>query len=146
MFFLTGAEGVWFVIMVNFEGAAMYEERHKDATPLRMLFIRQVAYEYAVEVRPGLRIQFNGKDEVRVSVPTYADKYDSYEFKVEPEILEPRGGDLTVVEKIALRFKEAARRGTDVDLRFCSGEERLRRPEHDNLRPEYGVRKEDLTI
>ena len=120
----------------------MREDREDKEPNLRMLFVREGEYEMAVELRPGLRIRYNDESHnMRVSVPTYADQYDHYDFKVDPEFIEPRDADMSVVEKIALRFKEAARRSTDVDLRFCSGEDRLRRPEHDNLRPEYGMKK-----
>lgn len=122
----------------------MREEREEKEPTLRMLFVREEEYEMAVELRPGLRIRYNDEsNNMRISVPTYGDQYDHYDFKVDPEFIEPRGVDLTVVEKIALRFKEAARRGTDVDLRFCSGTDRLRRPEHDNLHPEYGMKKKE---
>lgn len=124
----------------------MQPERDEAPPSLRMLFIREGDYESAVELRPGLRIRADAEGHVRLYVSTYADSYESYDFEVDPDFVEPRDSDMSLAEKIALRFKEAARRGTDVDLRFCSGNEARRRPEHDNLRPEYGAKKEDLTV
>ena len=121
----------------------MREEREEKEPTLRMLFVREGDSETAVELRPGVQIRYSG-GEVRVALSTYADKYDYYEFTVDEDFLEPRGSDMSVVEKIALRFKEAARRGTDVDLRFCSGNEKLRRAEHDNLRADYGMKVKEM--
>ncbi len=55
----------------------------------------------------------------------------------------PSDGDMSLVEKLTLRFEKAfaeAQRGETgvrVDLRFCSGNADTRRPEQDNLRPDY---------
>lgn len=108
--------------------------------PLRMLLIRENKDEHAVEVERGFYIQGirGAHDQARISFGTPGNEHNYVDIDVDPKTIPPFVDKMSLVEKLALRFKEAARRQTDVDLRFCSGYEDMRRPEHDNLRPDYG--------
>ena len=65
------------------------------------------------------------------------DKYD-FEFNVNAAALDPEGTDLSLNEKLLMRFEEAmSGRASRVDLRFCTGSPEQRNPRHDNLHPEY---------
>lgn len=44
---------------------------------------------------------------------------------------------MDAVSSLAYRFHLARQGGGHVDLRFCTGEEKFRNPEHDNARPDY---------
>ena len=73
---------------------------------------------------------------IKLITPT-GDKYD-IETPVNGELMVPEGNDLSLAEKILLRFEEAmAGRTSRVDLRFCTGNAVNRNPRHDNLHPEY---------
>lgn len=106
-----------------------------------MMFIRENSNEIAADVDRGFYIEGlrGAADQVRVSFGTYTDNYNYVDVYADPRKIAPFVEGMSLVEKLTLRFKEAARRQTDVDLRFCSGDEDMRRPEHDNLREDYGM-------
>lgn len=107
----------------------------KNEVP-RMLYLREGDEDYAVELGRGLTIKGHG-DEARVRFGTMGNDDDYVDVDVNPDDIAPDVPGMSLVQKLTLRFQEAARRGTDVDLRFCSGSERLRRKEQDNLRADY---------
>lgn len=110
----------------------------------RFLLVREGEREYALQITPGRGVTIEGEeDSVTIHVPlAHADDSNYFELDCEDvDDIAPQGKGLSFVEKISLRFSEAARRGTNVDLRFCSGEETLRKATQDNLRPDYGANR-----
>ena len=73
-----------------------------------------------------------------ISMGTMGKYSDSFNVEADPEKITPLHTDMSLFDKIMLRFNAAAKNGTNVDLRFCSGTEATRNPDHDNLRPGYG--------
>lgn len=108
----------------------------KNEVP-RVLYVRDGDEEYAVELGRGFTIR--GYDEnVRLHFGTLGNDDDYVDiYGVNPDDIAPDVPGMSLVQKLTLRFQEAARRGTDVDLRFCSGNEKYRRKEQDNLRADY---------
>ena len=108
----------------------------KKEETLRVLYLREGSKEVAVGLGLGFMI-YGDDNSARVSFCKYADKYEYVDVDADPEGMMPDVPGMSLVQKLTMRFQEAARRGTDVDLRFCSGDKKLRRPEHDNLRADY---------
>jgi hypothetical protein len=112
-----------------------------DEGKARFLLIREGSHEYAIQMGRGVKI-YGDEDTATVSVGTYADNYEYVELSVDdPKAVAPEGDAFSLVEKLTMRFTAAAERGTNVDLRFCSGDEQLRKPEQDNLRADYPAAK-----
>lgn len=103
-----------------------------------MILYRNAKSEYNVMAGRGMYMYASSPDEVRMRIGSYANNALEIIVKVDPDKIEPQGAGLTLIDKIRMRFNAAARNGTDVDLRFCTGDEATRKPEQDNLRPDYG--------
>ncbi len=103
---------------------------------LRVLYIREGDEDYAVELGRGFTIRGNS-DDARIQFGTMGNHDDYVDVDVNSDEIAPDVPGMSLVQKLTLRFQEAARRGTDVDLRFCSGNEKYRRKEQDNLRADY---------
>lgn len=82
----------------------------------------------------------SAKDGTRVNIaPEVYGGQEAYIDAAAGEAMEPRDRGMTPGEKILMRFEAAMDgRSQRVDLRFCTGVERLRNPLFDNLRPDYG--------
>ena len=103
-----------------------------------MLVWRDKTTDYATILGRGFRMSSSGVDSVSIKVGTLERDYQYCEIKANPEDIEPKNSGLSLFDKVRLRFAAAAKNGTDVDLRFCTGEEATRKPEQDNLHANYG--------
>jgi hypothetical protein len=111
---------------------------HGNAGLQPMVLYRQGKTEYNVMAGRGMYMYSSTPGTVKVRVGSYANNACEINIEIDPETITPHDAGLTLIDKVRMRFNMAAKNGTDVDLRFCTGEPVSRNPEHDNLRPGYG--------
>jgi hypothetical protein len=109
----------------------------------RMVLFRAGDTNRAIALGRGLNIaeytdSQTNRPYLSVSVGTFGKYSSDFNVQADPAQMEPKNTDMGLFDKVMLRFRAAAKNNTDVDLRFCTGNEATRNPAQDNLRPGYG--------
>jgi hypothetical protein len=114
----------------------MSMEETADGLPPIVVLYREGTSEKAMLLRQ-FHISASGSA-ARLSLQFTSGNSLSAEINVDPKTIAPEDDNMSLTEKLLLRFEAAMRGETSrVDLRFCTGSTNLRNREHDNLRPGY---------
>ena len=98
-----------------------------------MVLYRDGTTEYNVMMGRGMYMYSPKPEEVKIYVGSYANNSRNISVSIDNALVEPKDSGLSLIDKIRLRFNQAAKTGGDIDLRFCTGQTASRKPEQDSF-------------